>query len=334
MANLLIVDDNPGLREGISTYFEDQGHQAYTASGVNEAMDLVKRHSPDLVLSDLMMDDGTGLNLRKAIKHLSLPQDPYFILFTGHPSLDSARDAFKDGGVDLYLTKPFQMPALALAVENGLRRRPITANAAFRASEAFYHEFFLNLNPMLPRLLLMLEGRYGEFNGAQTQAIGSVVEIWRKLVWQMADFYGRMSDPRSGQLELARWHGPATLTRVLQRLQPDLDVAEQTVEVLRDPRLPLAQVHGATAEALMEAVILRLAAFSGKGATLTFSWEKAGSRLVLLLQSDLPHPSLTPELMRTVSLLPPVMPLLERAGVDVKVTDDHSPWRLSFDLGG
>lgn len=333
MANLLIVDDNAGLRDGISTYFESQGHRSYTASGVQEALQKVKRYSPDLVLSDQMMDDGTGLGLRQEIKRLQLANDPYFILLTAHPTLDNASEAYHAGGVDLYLTKPFQLPALALAVTNGLRQRPLSVSSTFKASEAFYHEFFLNLNPVLPRLLLMLEGRYGDLNAPQEQAVGAVVDTWRKLVWQMADFYARMRDPHAGDLELGRWLGPAALTRLLTRLQPDLEAAGLAHEVLREARLPLAQVHAPTAEALLEAVVLRLAAFSAPGATLTFAWEKAGKRLVLLLQSDLPHPRLTPELMRTVALLPPVMPLLEEAGVEVKVGDDCGPWRLSFALG-
>lgn len=333
MANLLIVDDNPGLRDGISAFFESQGHRSYTASGVGEAVEQIKRKRPDLVLSDMMMDDGTGLHLSQEIRRLHLEQDPYFILFTGHPSLDNARDAFKDGGVDLYLTKPFQLPALALAVNNGLRRRQPAGDAAFKAAEAFYHDFFLNMNPVLPRLLMMLEGRYGELQLGQVGAIAAVIENWRKLVWQMADFYSRMHDPRGGQLELGRWHGPAVLNRVLERLKTDLDAAGLDVEVLREPRLPLAQVHPETAEALLEAVVLRLAAFSAPGAVLSFAWEKAGSRLVLVLQSDQAHPRLTPELMRTVTLLPPVMPLLDQAGVDLKVSDDCGPWRLSFSLG-
>lgn len=333
MANLLIVDDNTGLRDGISTYFESQGHRSYTASGVQEALQQVKRYSPDLVLSDMMMDDGTGLSLRQGIKRMQLASDPYFILLTAHPSLDNASDAFHDGGVDLYLTKPFQLPALALAVANGLRKRPLSVSSTFKSSESFYHDFFLNLNPVLPRLLLMLEGRYGPLNDPQEKAVGAVVETWRKLVWQMADFYGRMHDPRGGEMELGRWHGPAALTRVLKGLGGDLDAAGLETEVLRDPRLPLALVHAATAESLLEAVVLRLAAFSAPGSILTFAWEKAGDRLVLMMQSDHSHPQLTPDLMRMVALLPPVMPLLEQAGVEVKVADDCGPWRLSFKLG-
>ena len=333
MANLLIVDDNPGLREGISTYFEAQGHRSYVASGVSEAVRLVRQSPPDLILSDMVMDDGTGLTLRKEVKRLELATDPYFILLTGHPTLDNARDAFRDG-VDLYLTKPFQMPALALAVQNGLRRRPAVPSALFKASESFYHEFFLTLNPVLPRLLLMLEGRYGDLSEAQTGSVGAVLDTWRRLVWLMADFYNRMHDPRSGELEMSRWHGPAALNRVLARLSKDFSAGELETEVLRERHLPLARVHAETAEALLEAVILRLAAFSAPGATLSFSWEKAGSRLSLLMQSDEVHPRLTPELMRTVALLPPVMPLLDEAGVDVKVNDSAGPWILSFELGG
>ncbi|HTA16309.1 MAG TPA: response regulator, partial [bacterium] len=125
MANLLIADDNLGLREGISSFFEGQGHHSLVAGGVREAVEMVRKQPPDLILSDFIMGDGTGVALRKEIRQLGLRQDPYFILLTGHPTLDNAHEAYM-GGVDLYLTKPFQMPALALAVDNGLRKRPST----------------------------------------------------------------------------------------------------------------------------------------------------------------------------------------------------------------
>jgi CheY-like chemotaxis protein len=331
MANLLIVDDNPGLRDGISTYFEEQGHRSLVASGVSEALSMVRRETPDLVLSDMVMEDGTGLGLRQSIRSLGLTRDPYFILLTGHPTLDNARDAYREG-VDLYLTKPFQLPALALAVDSGLKRRPLNGDQVMAASEAFYHDFFLTLNPVLPRLMMMLEGRYGPLSDALQASVGDVIEVWRKLIWTMVDFNTRIRDPRTAKLEKARWHGPAALQRILGGLRKDFVAAELEHEILREPRLPVAWVHAPTAEALLEAVTLRLMAFSAPGSTLSFSWERSGSRLVLLLQTDRMHPRLTPELMRTVALLPPVMPLLENAGVDLRVKDDAGPWRLDFDL--
>src|SRR6266705_75503 len=122
MANLLLVDDQAGLREGISGFFESQGHQTRMASGVQEAVSCIQAKQPDLVISDLMMKDGSGLELRQQITELKLSTHPYFILFTAYPSHETATEAYRHG-VDLYLTKPFQLPALALAVNAGLRHQ-------------------------------------------------------------------------------------------------------------------------------------------------------------------------------------------------------------------
>lgn len=331
MASLLIVDDNAGLREGISSYFKDQGYQSSTASGVQEAVERVRQQPPDLVLADFVMEDGTGLSLRKQIRQLGLRQDPYFILLTGHPNTENASEALQCG-VDLYLTKPFQLPALALAVDNGLRKRPAPPNPVLRLSEAFYHDFFLTLNPVLPRLLMLMEGRYGGLGAEQMHSIGAIFDTWRRLVWTMADFYQRLHDPSAGQIECRRWSGPPALNRILERLACDLTVAQLQMDVIREPRLPLGLVHAPTAEALIEAVILRLAAFSAPGSTLHLSWYSSGGRLQLGLRSEHMHPDLTVELMRNVALLPPVLPLLEEAGVRVHVSDDTGPWTLSFAL--
>jgi CheY-like chemotaxis protein len=331
MANLLIVDDNAGLREGISSFFREQGHQSMTAGGVTEAVEMIRRQSPDLVLSDFVMDDGTGLGLRKQIRQLGLRQDPYFILLTGHPTLDNAREAYY-GGVDLYLTKPFQLPALALAVDNGLRKRPPkTPDSVLRTSEAFYHDFFLILNPVLPRLLMLMEGRYGGLGMEQVASISSIFDTWRRLLWTMADFYERIHEADGGQVERRRWSGPPALKRILDKLQTDLSVVQLQVDVIREPRLPLGCVHAQTAEAILEAVILRLAAFSAPGSTLSLAWNSNGKRLQLTLKSDQMHQDLTPELMRNVALLPPVLPLLEEAGVRIMIADNIGPWVLSFE---
>ncbi len=331
MANLLIVDDNPSLREGIGSYLRQQGHQSWLASGVAEALDLARRRSPDVILSDLIMGDGTGITLRQEVRKLGLKPDPYFILLTGHPTPDNAAEACA-GGVDLYLTKPFQMPALALAVDKGLRRAPApSGEAALASAESFYHDFFLNLNPILPRLLMLLEGRYGGLGPEQVGALGSIFETWRGLVWTMADFYRRLQDPEPAGLRRGRWSGTAALKRALAHLRPDLDTAQLRLDITREPRLPMALVHVPTAEALLEAVLLRLAAFSAPGATLILSWEATQDRVLLHLSSDCLHPDLTTELMRHVALLPPVLPLLDQAGVRVVLSDSLGPWTLAFD---
>jgi len=343
MAELLIVDDNVGLRESMSTYFEGKGHRLQTADGVGTAMDKIRAMAPDVVLSDLIMEDGTGLGLRDQIKQMGLKKEPYFILLTGHANLDNAREAYHHG-VDLYLTKPFQMPALALAVDNALKAQKQAAPPLSRAldggdpgriraqADAFYHEFFLTLNPVLPRLLLLLEGRYGSLQSDQLGCVSSIFDTWRKLVWTMADFHERLADPGDPTLERMRWHGPAALRRILDRLEPDFAVCQLSTEVRREPRLPLAWVHGPTAEAILESGLLRLASFSAPGAVLSFSWVAGERGLELQMASDKGHPDLTPELMRNVALLPPLLPQLTQAGVRVDAQDNAGPWTLVFDL--
>jgi CheY-like chemotaxis protein len=334
MANLLIVDDQAGLREGISLFFEGQGHTARTASGIQDAVAQIHEAKPDLVISDLMMKDGSGLDLRQQISSLGLPSQPYFILFTGYPTHENATEAYRHG-VDLYLTKPFQLPALALAVNAGLRYHasvtkeiPVTLHRA----EAFYHDFFLTLNPVLPRLLMLMEGRYGPLGANQVSSVTSVFDTWRRLVWTMADFYHRMLQSENSALVMASWRGPAALKRLLLKMELELESSAFSVEVTTEANLPAALVHVESAEAMLETVLLRLAAISGNGATLSLHWGMGEGRLTLTLSSNLANPRLSAELIRHVAILPPVLPLLEEAGVKVQVRDDLGPWTLSFNV--
>jgi CheY-like chemotaxis protein len=332
MANLLIVDDQAGLREGISVFFESQGHEIKMASGVREAVDCIQRQRPDLVISDLMMKDGSGLELRQQISNLKLSTHPYFILFTAYPSHETATEAYLHG-VDLYLTKPFQLPALALAVNAGLRQQAALSREVpdtLRRAEAFYHDFFLTLNPVLPRLLMLLEGRYGALGSAQVASVSSVFETWRRLVWTMADFYHRLLQPDSEMMAPSPWRGPAALKRILLKLGAELEAGAFSFDITAEPGLPAALVHSETAEALLETVLLRLMAISGSGARFSLHWSRVQDQLCLQVSSDLANPRLSVELIRNVAILPPVLPLLEEAGVQVKVTDDLGPWTLSF----
>ena len=332
MANLLIVDDQAGLREGISLFFEGQGHTARTASGVSEAVDRMKEEKPDLIVSDLMMKDGTGLDLRQEVKDLKLATDPYFILYTAFPTHDNATEAYQRG-VDLYLTKPFQLPALALAVNQGLRQgieRSQSSAETLRRAEAFYHDFFLILNPVLPRLLMMVEGRYGALNGAQMGSVSTVMETWRKLVWTMGDFYHHLLRPEGGWVAMEAWRGQAALKRILANLEAEIVAGGFYVEISSDEGLPAAVVHVDTAEAMLEASLLRLMALSGPGATLSLHWSRSAAALTLTIKSDKASPRLGPELIRNVAILPPILPLLDESGVDVQLKDDLGPWTLSF----
>lgn len=121
--SILVVDDESALREVLSLRIEDWGYDVYTAADAAEAERLIQDRRPDVVLSDVVLPDVSGLELLKRLKRhaRSLP----VILITAHGSIDAAVEAMKEGAQD-FLTKPLDygsLRALLDATAEELRRR-------------------------------------------------------------------------------------------------------------------------------------------------------------------------------------------------------------------
>ncbi len=114
---LLIVDDEPALREVLSLRIEGWGFDTLTAADGTEARAVIERHDPDLVISDVVLPDLSGLELLKRLKG----QDGLrpVILITAHGSIDAAVDAMKRGADD-FLTKPLDYTKLQVTVRAAL----------------------------------------------------------------------------------------------------------------------------------------------------------------------------------------------------------------------
>ncbi len=107
--SLVIVDDNPGSLELLSTALEQPGLAIYTASDPEAALDLIFDKHPQIVLTDLVMPKMTGLELLDRI--MSFDPATEVILMTAHYSSESAVEAIRKGASD-YLNKPVSLPAL------------------------------------------------------------------------------------------------------------------------------------------------------------------------------------------------------------------------------
>lgn len=107
--SLVIIDDNPGSLELLSTALEQPGMDICTATDPEEGLDLVFQKHPHIVLTDLVMPKMTGLELLERIVHF----DPAIevLLMTAHYSTESAVEAIRKGASD-YLNKPISVPAL------------------------------------------------------------------------------------------------------------------------------------------------------------------------------------------------------------------------------
>lgn len=119
---LLLVDDEPGLRQAVQVYLEDDGFTVHAASNAQEGWDLLQRISPDLVISDIMMPQVDGYQFLKQLR-----EDPRFqslpVVFLTARGMTSDRIQGYNAGCDAYLSKPFDPDELVAIVSNILERR-------------------------------------------------------------------------------------------------------------------------------------------------------------------------------------------------------------------
>jgi DNA-binding NtrC family response regulator len=113
----LIVDDDLSTRQAMAELVEREGFTVTTADTLGKARDLILAKQPGVILADLVLPDGQGIELLE-----ELQGDPKVevILITGHASVDTAVEALRSGAYD-YLTKPVDVPRLKTLLA-GLRR--------------------------------------------------------------------------------------------------------------------------------------------------------------------------------------------------------------------
>jgi len=120
MANILIVDDEVGIRELLYEILSDEGHDVVVAENASAARAVRNTQRPDLVLLDIWMPDTDGITLLKewsANGQLNMP----VVMMSGHGTIDTAVEATRIGAID-YLEKPIGLQKLLSAVKRGLQR--------------------------------------------------------------------------------------------------------------------------------------------------------------------------------------------------------------------
>jgi DNA-binding NtrC family response regulator len=120
--DLLIVDDEASLRDFLTIVFEGDGWNVSTADSLDEARAALAKNEPDLILCDLMLPDGSGLDLLREVKAQS--PSVAVIMITAHTSTKSAVEALKAGAFD-YIAKPFDIDELKIIVHNAAERKEL-----------------------------------------------------------------------------------------------------------------------------------------------------------------------------------------------------------------
>lgn len=116
-ASILVVDDDKPFRIATSAVLTDEGYTVQTVTSGHEAVNKLRDHTYDLILSDLVMENMDGLHLLDHI-HKHYPDIPT-IMITGYGSIETAVKAMKAGAYD-YLTKPCNNDELRIKVKRAL----------------------------------------------------------------------------------------------------------------------------------------------------------------------------------------------------------------------
>jgi DNA-binding NtrC family response regulator len=124
MANILVVDDELGIRDLLSEILNDEGHAVEVAENAAQAREARQRERPDLVLLDIWMPDTDGVTLLKEWSAAGLLTMPV-IMMSGHATIETAVAATKIGA-HAFLEKPITLQKLLKAVEQGLARNGAT----------------------------------------------------------------------------------------------------------------------------------------------------------------------------------------------------------------
>lgn len=123
---ILAIDDDPEIRKIIGQYLEEDGYSVYTAANAAESNLILSQQSIDLILLDMVLPDGDGLDLMADFRSRS--KVPIIVVSGKSDATD--RIVGLEMGADDYLTKPFHMRELSARIKSVLRRAAETQSAS------------------------------------------------------------------------------------------------------------------------------------------------------------------------------------------------------------
>jgi two-component system response regulator PilR (NtrC family) len=147
--DLLIVDDETSLRDFLAIVFEQEGWEVRTAASLAEAREQLLKGEPELVLCDLLMPDGSGLDFLREVKAQAAGVP--VIMITAHTSAKSAVEALKAGAHD-YIAKPFDIDELKIIVRQAAERKELESENLHLRSVLEERFTFANIIGKSPRM--------------------------------------------------------------------------------------------------------------------------------------------------------------------------------------
>jgi putative nucleotidyltransferase with HDIG domain len=168
LEQILVVDDEEAIREVVSTMLESKGYRCTAVSNGRAAQDQVKRATPDLVLSDMIMPEMDGIKLLDWLREYD-PEVPV-IMVTAIHDISTALEAIRRGAYD-YILKPFEKDQLFMGVGRALQHRRLVAEN--RSYQLKLEQQVEERTAQLTGALAQLEQSYDD----TLEALGSALDL-------------------------------------------------------------------------------------------------------------------------------------------------------------
>lgn len=129
-AKILVIDDEESMCNFMEIMLSKEGYAVDKTTSPKKGISLLKDKNYDLVIADLQMPEMTGIDVLKEVKAFKTEQEIF--VMTAYASVDTAIEAMKQGAAD-YITKPFKVDEIKLAIEKAInRKRIISENAILK----------------------------------------------------------------------------------------------------------------------------------------------------------------------------------------------------------
>ncbi len=173
--NILVVDDEEAIREVVSTMLESKGYHCTAVQNGRVAQEQVKKSTPDLVLSDMIMPEMDGLKFLEWMRQYD-PEVPV-IMVTAIHDISTALEAIRRGAYD-YILKPFEKDQLFLGVGRALQhRRLIIENRSYQSN---LEQLVEERTAQLTGALAQLDAKHAELEQSYDEtleALGSALDL-------------------------------------------------------------------------------------------------------------------------------------------------------------
>ncbi|MBF0462228.1 MAG: sigma 54-interacting transcriptional regulator [Magnetococcales bacterium] len=196
-ASVLVVDDDELIQDMTSIILSRFGHATVIASSLEQATEALQQQTFDLVIADLRLPDGSGLQLLAEIRQ-RCPRT-YVILITGFPDVETVREALREGAFD-YLIKPIMPTELSHVVGLALEHKQLRDERAIMDNRM--EAVFRGVDDAI--VVLDKNGRILQINDAATHILKIDSASIHHLLQDEADWFFALMEPLLQQVQAAK----------------------------------------------------------------------------------------------------------------------------------